>query len=196
MNDQETQIPDKKSTKDRLNFIFFILVLSATVAVIITLRGAAFVEGLRDFNGKNIIVEASNWDIPIFISLPCFLALITALLLRLLDLDSQKRIQRCVKFALAFSLAAIVIRLPYGFFVKHSFEKNGYTPCWELSSPAIFSPTIWVKHRSYCIQNSGSVRKEIIDWINDPKNKNVSPDELRKKTHELLNAYDMEQLTQ
>ena len=170
-----------KIVKDRLNLIFFIFALSATVVVIIDIRGTDFLESLRHFNERNILIEASNWDVPAFISLPCFLGLIAALVLRLLYLYSQQRIQRCVKFALAFAIAAIIVRAPYGLFVRYSFEKNGYSPYWALSSPAIYSPTTWVKHPSYCVQNSGSVRKEIIDWINDPKNKNVSSEDLRKK---------------
>ncbi len=185
----------EKSIFDRLNILFFIVALSASVFAIIVLRGSSFIKNLDKLNQKAIAIEASNWDIPIFIALPCFIALIFALVLRLIDQDQDSRIRACINVALIFAAISIVVRIPYGYAVSNFLAGKNYSKCWEFSSPSMMSPTIWVKNSGYCIENSGSVRKEIIAWLDTLPNsgKGITPNDVRDKTQTLLETYDLKQ---
>ncbi len=178
--------------KAQLMLIFYSLALSATVFIIVVLPGSSLLENIARLNSSNIYVAASSWDIPAFISLPCFLALIYALLLRLTQKATEIRIQRCVKVATIFALAAIVFRIPYGFAISHYMEAKGYSSCVSYTSPALMSPAVWVRYPTYCIENTGSVRRSLLEWIDSSveAGKSISPEDLKRKAEQLLEEYD------
>ncbi len=183
---------DQNSLGERLNILFFIFALSASVIVIVVIRGNSYLENIDKLNSGNIAVAVSSWDISIFLSLPCFVALIIALCFRLANQVSERRIGMSIKIALIFAIIAIVVRIPYGYIASHYMRDKGYSPCWEFSSPSIMGDIVWVRNFDYCIENSGSVRKELLAWIDARPNggKDVSPVEIRTKTEALLNLFD------
>ena len=180
---------ENKSLGARLNILFFIFALSTSVIVIVVLKGNSHLENIDKLNSGNIAVAVSNWDIPVFLSLPCFVSLIIALCFRFANQASEKRISACVKIALIFAIMAIIVRIPYGYLASHYMRNKGYSPCWEFSSPSIMGDIVWVRNSGYCVENSGSVRKELLAWIDARPNagKDVSPVEVRAKAEALLN---------
>ncbi|MFT7559107.1 MAG: putative membrane protein [Flavobacteriales bacterium] len=73
----------------RLSIVFYIFALGATVAAIALIKGIRFLENINRLSNDSIYTAASSWDIPVFIGLPCFVALIIALFLRLIDQDKD-----------------------------------------------------------------------------------------------------------
>jgi hypothetical protein len=138
------------------------------------LGGGNLLQNIERLERGHIYVSVSNWDIPAFVSLPCFLALIFALTLRLVRAASEKRIRVCVKVAFGAALVAIMVRLPYGFVVSNYMGAHGYTSCWQYSSQSIMGPVVWVR-------NSG---------------KEVTPDEVRLKIDELLKNWERQRYSQ
>ncbi|GAB2525673.1 hypothetical protein GCM10008940_30490 [Microbulbifer agarilyticus] len=73
--------------------------------------------------------------------------------------------QKLLKISVVSAVLAIVIRLPIGYLNSNYLYSAGYSPCWELSSPSLMAPTVWVSNSGYCIPDSASVRGEILDWL-------------------------------
>lgn len=194
-NSNQTSEVTKKTIGERLNFLFFIVALSFAMLVILFIRGQSFFANIFKLHEQSIAIEASNWDVPMFLALPCFISLIAALVLRLIDLDTEKRIQRCVGVAVIFALLSIAVRIPYGFALRYYMESLSYSSCWPLTSPSIMAPTLWVRNSGYCIEDAGSVRKPLLQWIDGLPNggANVTPNEVRTKAEALLRAFDQEQ---
>ena len=188
-------VGSSKTVGERLNILFFIVAFASVVFTIIYIRGHEFLVNIYRLRERSIAVEVSNWDVPMFLAVPCFVSLIIGLVLRLTDLDRDKRIQRCVGVALIFAFLSIAVRIPYGFAVRSYMESLGYSPCWQLSSLAIMSPTVWVRNPGYCIENVGSVRRPLLQWINLQADGgvDVTPDEVRAKAEELLDIFDRDQ---
>jgi uncharacterized membrane protein len=178
----------------RMQLIFYILALSGCVALIVALLGGNLLQNIERLERGHIYVSVSNWDIPAFVSLPCFFALIVALTLRLVRAASEKRIQVCVKVAFGAALVAIMVRLPYGFVVSNYMGAHGYTSCWQYSSQSIMGPVVWVRNTGYCVENSGSVSRELLEWLDNNSNSDneVTPDEVRLKIDELLKNWERE----
>lgn len=63
------------------------------------------------------------------------------------------------------AIAAIVVRVFYGFVVDGYMASQGYTYCWEYTSPSAMSPSVWVRAPEHCIPSSGSVRSEVLSWM-------------------------------
>ncbi|MFT7559106.1 MAG: hypothetical protein ACI93R_001010 [Flavobacteriales bacterium] len=93
------------------------------------------------------------------------------------------------------AITAIAVRLVVGFGLSHFMVSRGYSACWELSSPSIMSPTFWVKDTRYCIENSGSVREEVLSWIGSQESTNhdISFNDVKDKTAALLKVFDQQQ---
>jgi len=191
----KVSVGSSKSIGERLNVIFFIAALTSVVFAIIYIRGHEFLVNIYRLREHSIAVEVSNWDVPMFLAVPCFVSIIIGLVLRLTDLDKDRRIQRCVGIALIFAFLSIAVRIPYGFAVRSYMESLGYSPCWQLSSFAIMSPTVWVRNPGYCIDNVGSIRKPLLEWMSVQPNggANVTPNEVRAKAEELLDIFDRDQ---
>lgn len=179
----------------RLSCLFYILVLSAVILVIIWFGGGALITNFYKLSNNSIYLSVSSWDVPLIVGLPCFFALSYVLCLRLFDLASEQRIQQGLKIAVIFAIAAIVVRLFYGFVVSGLLTYNGYSSCWQYSSPQVMSPTVWVRNPDFCIANSGSVRTEILSWMGTLPNagKDVSVEEVQAKVAELLVQWDNQQ---
>lgn len=142
-----------------------IVLLALCVVVLVFYRGQAFIDGLGRISGGHIYLAVSNWDIPIFLSLPCFLSLIAILMLRFIGGKSEAAVQKLLKVSIASAVVAILIRLPVGYLNSSYLYSAGYSPCWELSSPSLMAPTVWVSNSGYCIPSSASVRGEVLGWI-------------------------------
>ncbi|PCM44912.1 hypothetical protein [Marinobacter sp. ANT_B65] len=194
-NSKKTSEDPNKTVGERLNILFFIAAITLVVLVILYLRGQEFLVNIYRLREHSIAVEVSNWDVPMFLAVPCFVSIIVGLVLRLTDWDRDKRIQRCVGVALIFAFLSIAVRIPYGFAVRSYMESLGYSSCWQLSSPAIMSPTVWVRNPGYCIENVGSVRNPLLEWMSLQPNggADVAPNEVRAKAEELLAIYDHSQ---
>jgi hypothetical protein len=97
-----------------------------------------------------------------------------------------------LKVAIAFALLAIVARFLLGFSISHYMESKGYTSCPYYSSPALMSSRIWVRSSDYCVENSGSVRKPLLNWFDSlPEfGRNVSQKDVQQKVDQLLKEYD------
>ncbi|SMF26998.1 Protein of unknown function [Alteromonadaceae bacterium Bs31] len=168
---------------------FFILALSATVFEIVVHMGSSFLTNTQRLSSQNVYVSVSSWDVPLFIGIPTLLSLIFLLALKLINKEPEAIKQKALKIAIFFALGAIVLRIPYGFTVSSIMQKKGYSRCWEYSSAAMMSPTVWVKEPAYCIANSGSVRRDVLKWLDDSKQQ-PSPQEVKEKVNLLLEEYD------
>lgn len=173
----------------RAKIVLFILALSATVFEIVVHMGSSFLTNIQRLSSQNIYVTVSSWDVPSFVGLPTLLSLIFLLAIKLINKEQEEIKQKALKIAIFFALGAIVLRVPYGFTVSSIMHKNGYSRCWEYSSAAMMSPTVWVKEPAYCIANSGSVRRDVLQWLDDSKQQ-PSPLEVEEKVNLLLKEYD------
>ena len=173
----------------RLQCAFYILILCATIFVIIAFMGADLAANIQRIGNQGAYAAVSSWDIPAFITIPTLLSLITLLALKLFNKEQEGRTQSALKFAIFFALGAIVVRIPYGFAVSSLMENKGYSRCLEYSSPAMLSPTVWVKDPAYCIANSGSVRRDVLQWLDNTKQLPASI-EVEEKVNLLLKEYD------
>ncbi len=100
--------------------------------------------------------------------------------------------QRLMMIALISSVAAIVVRLVYGFLAFAYVSSLGYSSCWYLSSPAQMAPTVWVSQPEYCIKNTGAVRKDLLQWMdaNARPGQPLPVDELRSHAAALLSEWE------
>ncbi len=186
------QIEDTPSIRKRLAAFFYTLALGLSIYAILVLRGESFLANISNLQNNHIYVAVSSWDIPAFISVPCFIALMAILLLRMRSRVPEDRIRRLLKVAIAFALLAIVARFLLGFSISHYMESKGYTSCPYYSSPALMSSRIWVRSSDYCVENSGSVRKPLLNWFDSlPEfGRNVSQKDVQQKVDQLLKEYD------
>jgi hypothetical protein len=169
--------------------------LSLTYFVIVVLGGAFAVNVGRLVQG-HIYVSVSNWDIPLLLAVPTYLALINLLLLRLFDRASDKSVTTTIKIATTFAIVAILARPIYGYFVTTKMEYSGYTSCWPYSSPSLMSPTVWVKQPGYCVSNSGKVRKEILSWMDTLPNRgsDIPVNAVNEKVSMLLEDWEKNEI--
>ncbi len=186
------QIGDTPSIRKRLAAFFYTAALGLSIYVILVLRGKSFLANISNLQNNHIYVAVSSWDIPAFISVPCFIALMVILMLRMRSKVPEDRIRRLLKVAIAFALLAIVARFLLGFSIFHYMESKGYTSCPYYSSPALMSSRIWVRSSDYCVENSGSVRKPLLNWFDSlPEfGRNVSQKNVQQKVDQLLKEYD------
>lgn len=173
----------------RLNYLFYILVLGAVIFVIVLFGVGGVISNVTKLANHNIYVSVSSWDVPLIVGLPCFFAMAYVLCLRFLNMAREQRIQKALKVAVVFAIAAIVTRLLYGFVIAAFLSYKGYSSCWQYSSPQVMSPTVWVNNSDFCIAHSGSVRRDILGWMDTLPNagSGVSVDEVKVKVAELLN---------
>lgn len=169
--DGEVQEPMPSKAMIALN----IVLLVSCVVVLVFYRGRAFIDGLRRISDGHIYSSISNWDIPVFFSLPCFLSLIAILVLRLIGYGSEATIQKLLKVSVVSAVVAILVRLPIGYLNSSHLYSAGYSPCWELSSPSLMAPTVWVSNSGFCIPSSASVRGEVLEWIDAQVKSGNSP---------------------
>lgn len=190
----EKAIQQPISIAARLNYLFYILVLGALVFFIIWFGGGALLTNLSKLSNGSIYISVSSWDVPLIVGLPCFFALGYVLVLRLLNIASEQRVQQSLRIGVSFALAAIVVRLLYGFTVAGFLSHKGYSSCWQYSSLQVMSPTVWVKSPDFCIANSGSVRKEVLSWMDTLPNagKDIRSQDVENKVAELLRQPDTE----
>lgn len=183
ISDTEVQ----ESTPPKAMIILNVVLLVSCVVALLVFRGQAFFEGFDRISNDHIYIEVSNWDIPVFVSIPCFLALIAILILRITGSKTELVIQKLLKIAVVFSVAAILIRIPIGYLNSSFLGSAGYTPCWQLSSPSLMAPTVWVSNSGYCLLDSGSVRDELLEWIDSEINagKRPTPNELASEVDNL-----------
>jgi|GEM_PF-1787727 len=176
----------------KLQLVFYIFALAATVLVLLIFRVGSLLENSEKLAAGNIYVAASAWDIPVLIGLPTFIALIIAMLLKLVNQATEKRIQRCVQVALFFAFIAIGVSIPYRFALSNHLEKQGYSQCLPYTAPALMSATIWVRDSRYCVANSGSIRRQLLTWLDASQAAShyLSPAEVKTKVSELLDAFD------
>jgi hypothetical protein len=191
-NNLPQQTENTSSLKARLASLFYIAVLGLTVYVLLVMRGASFLANISNLQNQHIYVAVSSWDIPAFIGLPCFVVLIAVLILRMKNGVSEVLIQKLLKVAIAFALIAIVVRVLTGFSIPNYLESKGYTYCPYYGSPALMSANIWVRSPEYCVENSGSVRKQLLNWFDSlPEfGRNISQADVRQKVGQLLAEYD------
>ncbi len=149
--------------------------LASCVTALIYFRGHAFIDGISRVNDGHIYVSISNWDIPVFISIPCFLSIIAILILRLVGRGAESTVQKLLKFSFVAALIAIVVRLPIGYLNSTYMYSAGYSPCWELSSPSLMAPTVWVSNSGYCLPEAAGVRGEVLEWIDAQFRSGVRP---------------------
>lgn len=152
-----------------------IVVLLSCVAALLFLRGQSFINSFWRIKNDHIYIEVSNWDAPAFASLPCFLALIVILTLRLSGYKSEVAIQKLLKISVFSAVAAIFIRLPMGYLSSSYLGSAGYSPCWELSSPSLMAPTVWVSNTGYCLSGVSGVRDGALEWIDAQTEAGNSP---------------------
>ncbi|WP_166263563.1 hypothetical protein [Marinobacter caseinilyticus] len=194
MHALDDQVETDSGNFFKLKTVFYISALLSVNYIIVALMGSALLEHFERLQTGNIYISVSGWDIPALISLPCFLALAAALVLRLLNRTTEKRLNVCLKVGLFFSLLTIISRPIYGYVISTKMEQSGYSPCWSYSSPSLMSPTVWVRSEAYCIENAGKVRKEILIWMDElpDAGAGVSAEAVRKQANELLYSWDME----
>lgn len=162
------QMPDgdtKGTVPSKPMIALNIILLVLCVVVLTCFRGQALVDGLGRISEGHIYVAVSNWDIPVLVGLPCFLSLIVIMILRLIGYKSHATVQKLLNFSVVSAVVALLIRLPVGYLNSSYLHSAGYSPCWELSSPSLMAPTVWVSNAGYCIPSSASVRGEVLDWI-------------------------------
>lgn len=152
-----------------------IVLLTLCVVALLVYRGKPFVESFSRIEGGHIYVEVSNWDIPVFASIPCFFALISILILRFVGFNKEVVIQRLLKLSVISALIAILIRLPIGYLNAAYLGAAGYSPCWQLSSPSLMAPTVWVSNSGYCVAHSGSVRRKALEWVDTQVDAGLRP---------------------
>ncbi|MFE8073509.1 hypothetical protein QQM79_20870 [Marinobacteraceae bacterium S3BR75-40.1] len=176
----------------RLRLILLIAAMTSAIYAFFALMGAPFLENFKRLENRHIYVAVSTWDLPLLVSLPAFLVLIAGLLLRLFDKATDARINLCIKIALPFAFLAILTRVIYGFSISDHMEDEGYSPCWHYSSPAMMSPTVYVRNPAYCVPNAGKVRREVLAWMDElPNNgRNISAKEVQVKVSELLAVWE------
>jgi hypothetical protein len=202
------QIGYTPSIRKRLAALFYTAALGLSIYAILVLRGKSFLANISNLQNNHIYVAVSSWDIPAFISVPCFIALMAILMLgsgfllrpttyihvsvRMRSRVPEDLIRRLLKVAIAFAVLAIVARIVLGFSISHYMEAKGYTSCPYYSSPALMSSRIWVRSSDYCVENSGSVRKLLLNWFDSlPEfGRNVSQKDVQQKVDQLLKEYD------
>ena len=186
------QIEDTPTIRKRLAALFYTVALGLSIYAILVLRGKSFLANISNLQNNHIYVAVSSWDIPAFISVPCFIALMAILILRMRNRVPEVLIQSLLKVAIAFALLAIVVRILLGFSISHYMESKGYTSCPYYSSPALMSSRIWVRSSDFCVENSGSVRKPLLKWFDSLPafGRNVSQKDVQQKVDQLLREYD------
>lgn len=177
---------NKKTLLQRLNLLFYIIILSCAGMIFIA-QVNPFLENVNKLIEGHIYVLVSKWDIPLFLCFPGFLAIIVGLILRLIDLDTERRMDVCTKIIIVFGLLFVITRIPYGFVTSYYLTSKGYSACWGLSSPSLMSPTVWVRDPGYCVNSASAVKSEILAWMDTLPDggKNISPEDVNAKAEAL-----------
>lgn len=193
MSDQVAGADVKVGIGARLNLLFITTVMAAITVGIALFASQGFSESRAQLASSHIYVSISSWDLPLLVGLPAFLAITTALTLRLFNQMTDKRLHLLMKIALFFAVPAIILRLGYGFYISNDLEQRGYFNCWAYSSPSIMSNSVWVKNPGYCIDNSGQVRKEVLRWLDGFGSATPSIDEIEKHVIKMQIAWEEDQ---
>lgn len=142
-------------------------------------------------NAESIAVHMSVWWVPALIGSPMFLLLAYGFLLKIFEKDKGRQFQYVTNAAIAFALIAMVVRVFSGFVVDDRLGAKGYSKCIYYTAPANFSPTAWVRAPEYCIEQTGVIRRPLMDWLQALPNggRDVTASEVRAKAMEMLEAY-------
>jgi hypothetical protein len=180
---------------NRIKLLLLIALMLALTCFVIVVIGGALADNIGRLARGSIYVSVSHWDVPLLISVPTYLALTYVLLLRLLGHASEQSVKASIKIAVLFALIAIITRPIYGYLATSKMELSGYFPCWSYSAPTLMSPTVWVKRPGYCIENTGKVRKSLLNWMDSLPDlgSNVPVSVVEKQASMLMDTWEKEE---
>jgi hypothetical protein len=180
----------KKTIGFRLMAFFLIIILIATMVGLAIFSGGGIVNSISSLQQNYITASVNHWDLPIFFTFPGLLALIVICFLRLVDLDTQDRIDACMKVVIVIGFLFLAVRIPFGFIASSYMESKGYTYCYYLTSAAARSDQVWVRDPDYCIDDTGAIRIELLEWLHETQDAGLdpTPQEVRIKADELFRA--------
>jgi hypothetical protein len=181
----------EKTIGFRILAFFLIIISIAIIIVTIILCGGGLIEGISSLRQNEISVNVNYWAFPVFFTYPGLLALIVVFFLRLVDLDTQDRIDACMKVVIVSGFIFLAVRIPYGFIASSYMESKGYSYCYYLTSASAKSDQIWVRDPDYCLDNTGVIRTDMLDWLHETQDAGLdpTPQEVRTKAKELLRVY-------
>lgn len=161
-----------------------LIVVAASLAIFVP----QFFTNLDRLIARHPYVSFNPWDLPFFVGVPTFLALVYGIGLRVFNQANEKRIDNVLKVALVFAIVAALTRMVYGIGMSQHLTSLGYSSCWSLSSPSVMSATVWVKKSRYCIENAGAVRKPLLRWIDEraAAGEPIAAEEVRAQAEQLL----------
>lgn len=177
---------------EKAKFIFLSLILIGMSYVILMLGLGSFVENMKLLKQQAVAVYISSWAVPMAVACPAFMLLAFGLLLKVVGRDKGALYTGAFNLAVGIGVVAILVRLPIGLMLDKNLEDAGYTYCYWYTSPANFSPQVWVRSPEYCVEQTGVVRRPLMDWIQalPEGGNNVTPAEVRLKALEMLAAYE------
>lgn len=141
---------------------------------------------------RSIAVQVSVWWAPALIGSPMFVLIAYGFILKIFEKDQGKQFQYVANAAIVFVLIAMVVRVFSGFVIDSRLADQGYSKCIYYTAPANFSPTAWVRAPEYCIEQTGVIRRPLMEWLQALPNagRDVSAEEVREKAQEILAAYE------
>jgi hypothetical protein len=189
MSKQGTPVMDK-TIGFRIMAFLLIIISIATIIGASIFAGGGIIETISSLKQNDITVSVNYWDFPILFTFPGVLALTVICFLRLVDLDTQERIDACMKIVIIFGFIFLAVRLPYGFIASGYMESQGYSYCYDFTSAAARSDQVWVRDQAYCIDDAGVIRIELLEWLNETQDAGLdpTPQEVRIKADELFRA--------
>ncbi|MDN3638776.1 hypothetical protein QWY82_08150 [Simiduia curdlanivorans] len=182
---------EEKTPFYRIKCVFFILVSIGIVYVILFMTLPQFIQNWKLLQEASLVVALSPWAIPAAMATTVFLILAWALVLRLIDKDTGKHYERTVHVAIILSIVTIVVRLPMGFILDGYLTSKNYSYCYWYTPPANFSSPVWVSKPQFCIEQTGHIRKMLVEWLQAQPNggRDLSLLDVQQKVAELNAAH-------
>ncbi len=186
------QVVTSHSTSEKAKFIFLAIIMVAIAGVILMLGLGNFLNNFQLFEQYAIAVYASSWALPMAIASPVFILLAFCLVLRLVGKDKGRLYTNTFNLAVGIGVVAILVRLPMGYMIESRLKEEGYSYCFWYTSPANFRPQVWVRSPEYCIEQTGVIRRPLMDWLQalPDGGRDVTAQEVRAKAMEMLEAYE------
>lgn len=184
-----------KQIKSKLQTILTLIALAGALALLldeVTNSAANFAK----LTNNAIYISLSHWDLSLLFLMPTIVLLTYAGFLRLMDSGNEKRILLSFKLAIFLAATGIIVRIPYGVFINTLLEHHNYTRCPEYTTLQQNAPTVWVKHKLYCIKGSEIISEQLLEWLNELHSANIkpSPRDAKKKALSLLSEHKDEGL--
>ena len=177
---------------EKAKFVLLSLILIGMSYVILSLGLGNFIQNMKLLEQHAVAVYVSNWALPMAIACPAFVLFAIALLLKVVERDKGPHYSRLLNLAVGFGVVAIIARLPMGFILDNHVEEEGYSYCYWYTSPANFRPQVWVRSPEFCVEQTGVIRRPLMDWLQALPNggRDVTHTAVREKALEMVKAYE------